>query len=119
VAASALVGWGPLSLRLWSVLQVTLRGDNLLELDVEQAGMGALPFPPGPLLERVARQARHVGMGTEIRVVDGRPRLLLQLPGRTGGTPPGGPEYHLEGLRLDAGELVLVGSTDMPKEKRR
>jgi hypothetical protein len=119
VAASALVAWGPLSLRPWSVLHVTLRGDNLLEVDVERAGLGALPFPPGPVLERVARQARKAGIGTEIRVVDGRPRLLLQLPGRTGGTSPGGPEYHLEGLRLDAGELVLVGSTRMPKEKRR
>ncbi len=121
VALSAQLVWGPCSGRLWSVLTVNLRSDNLLEVGVEKARLGALPLPPGVVLETVARQAASTGMGTEMRVIGGKPLLLLTLPGKTkqGRAAASGPEYHLEGLRVDEGELVLAGSTRLPKEGPR
>ena len=121
VAASAKVGWGPCSGRFWTVLTVILRSDNLLELSVDQAGLGAVPFPAGVVLDAVARRASAAGIGTETRVVEGKPFLFLLLSGKTkpGRAAGSGPEYHLEGLRVNEGELVLAGTTRLPKESPR
>ena len=113
LAVSAALGAGPVSAHLWALLSVTLRNDNVLGVGVDSAGLGAIPLPPAMLLRTIADRASAAGAATEIRSLDGRPVLLVTLPGTTGRTASHGPEYHLEGVRLDTGELVLAGSTRM------
>ena len=110
-ACSALVQFGPLSAQLWAILEVTVRSDNLLAVGVESAGLGAVPLPPGTVLRAIAARAEGAGAATEIRLLDGGPLLLVQLPGRTKTTSDERSEYHLGGVRITPGELVLAGTT--------
>lgn len=110
-AFSAVVRCGPLSGQLWAVLAVGVRNDNLLSVAVDSAGLGAMPIPPGMVLRSIAGRAENAGATTEIRLVEGRPVLLVQLPGRTGTTSGTRSEYHLGGVRITPGELVLAGTT--------
>lgn len=110
-ACSALVQFGPLSAQLWAILEVTVRSDNLLAVGVDSAGLGAVPLPPGTVLRAIAARAEGAGAATEIRLLDGGPLLLVQLPGRTKTTSDERSEYHLGGVRITPGELVLAGTT--------
>jgi hypothetical protein len=110
-ACSALVQFGPLSAQLWAILEVTVRSDNLLAVGVDSAGLGAVPLPPGTVLRAIAARAEGAGAATEIRLLDGGPVLLVQLPGRTKTTSDERSEYHLGGVRITPGELVLAGTT--------
>lgn len=110
-ACSALVQFGPLSVQLWAILEVTVRSDNLLAVGVDSAGLGAVPLPPGTVLRAIAARAEGAGAATEIRLLDGGPVLLVQLPGRTKTTSDERSEYHLGGVRITPGELVLAGTT--------
>jgi len=110
-ACSAMVQFGPLSAQLWAILEVTVRSDNLLAVGVESAGLGAVPLPPGTVLRAIADRAEGAGAATEIRLLDGGPVLLVQLPGRTKTTSDERSEYHLGGVRITPGELVLAGTT--------
>jgi len=110
-ACSAMVQFGPLSAQLWAILEVTVRSDNLLAVGVESAGLGAVPLPPGTVLRAIAARADGAGAATEIRLLDGGPVLLVQLPGRTSTTTDERSEYHLGGVRITPGELVLAGTT--------
>jgi len=117
-AISALVRWGPLSARLWAILEVTVRSDNLVAVGVDSAGLGAVPLPPGVILGALATRAEAAGATTEIRLLDGGPVLLVHLPGTTrttSGQPSG---YHLGGLRIIPGEVVLAGTTrHLPRQE--
>jgi len=110
-ACSAMVQFGPLTAQLWAILEVTVRSDNLLAVGVESAGLGAVPLPPGTVLRAIAARAEGAGATTEIRLLDGGPVLLVQLPGRTKTTSDERSEYHLGGVRITPGELVLAGTT--------
>ncbi len=110
-ACSAMVQLGPLSAQLWAILEVTVRSDNLLAVGVDSAGLGAVPLPPGTVLRAIAARAEGAGAATEIRLLDGGPVLLVQLPGRTKTTSDERSEYHLGGVRITPGELVLAGTT--------
>jgi hypothetical protein len=111
VALSATLGAGPLAGRAWAILSVVLPRDNELVIEVESAGLGAFPLPAEPLLEHIASRAAAAGLAADIRRTDGRTSLHVVLPGRPPGARDGPLEYHLEGLRIDDGELVLSGST--------
>ncbi len=110
-ACSATVSYGPLSARLWAILDVTVRTDNLLAVGVDSAGLGAVPIPPGTVLRAIAARAEGAGAATEIRLLDGGPVLLVQLPGRTKTTSGEPSEYHLGGVQITPGEIVLAGTT--------
>lgn len=110
-ACSAIVRFGPLSAQLWAILEVTVRSDNLLAVGVDSAGLGAIPLPPGTVLRAIATRAEEAGAVTEIRLLDGGPRLLVQLPGRTRTTSGERSEYHLGGVQITPGEVVLAGTT--------
>ncbi|RLS34000.1 MAG: hypothetical protein DWH79_05760 [Planctomycetota bacterium] len=113
IAAAIRVGTGPFEATLWAEATVQLRRDNLIGVGIRAAGIGAIPISPGLVLKGIASRAAAAGVTTEIRLVEGQPQLLLQLPGNTRGAPGDGPEYHLEGLRLTPGELVLAGTTQI------
>lgn len=114
VAVSAHVGTGLLAARWWALLDVTLRRDNELAIGVDSAGLGAVPFPPGPVLDALEAGARQAGLQAQRGTFEGRPTLIVSLPGRIDGAEARGSEYHLEGLRVDDGEAVIAGSTRPP-----
>lgn len=111
IAVSMDVGTGPLTARAWAVVSVAVRRDNEVEIDVESAGLGALPLPAGTVLDTLAKQAIQAGFQAESHRFEGRSALIVRLPGKVGTAPGTGPEYHLEGLRIDDGELVVAGTT--------
>lgn len=111
VALSASLGAGPVGGRAWAILAVGLPRDNELVIEVESAGLGAFPVPGDPLLEGIASRALAAGLAADIRRAEGRTSLHVVLPGRPPGARDTPLEYHLEGLRIDDGELVLSGST--------
>jgi hypothetical protein len=110
-ACSAIVRYGLLSAQLWAILDVTVRTDNLLAVGVDSAGLGALPIPPGTVLRAIAARAEGAGATTEIRLLDGGPVLLVHLSGRTKTTSGERSEYHLGGVQITPGEVVLAGTT--------
>jgi len=116
VALSGAIGRGPASARWWTILAVALEGGNRLVFEVESSGLGLVPLPPGVVLSAIASAASARGCRAEIGLLEGRPRLNVTLPGRSEGAPTDGSEYHLEGLRIDEGELVIAGSTRGPRD---
>jgi len=117
-AISSLVRWGPLSAQLWAILEVTVRSDNLVAVGVDSAGLGAVPLPSGVILRALASRAKAAGATTEIRFLDGGPLLLVQLPGTTRKTSGQRSEYHLGGVRITPGEVVLAGTTrSLPRQE--
>lgn len=111
VALSATVGAGPVAGRAWAILSVALPRDNEVVIEVESAGLGAFPLPAEPLLDAIASRAVAAGLAADLRRADARTTLHVVLPGGPPGARDARLEYHLEGLRIDDGELVLSGST--------
>jgi len=116
-AISSLVHRGPFSARMWAILEVTVRSDNLVAVAVDSAGLGAIPLPPGVILRAIAARTEAAGASAEIRLLDGGPMLLVQLPGTTRTTSGLPSEYHLGGVRITPGEVVLAGTTrSLPRQ---
>lgn len=111
VALSATVGVGPVAGRAWAILSVTLPRDNELVIEVQSAGLGAFPMPAEAILDAIASRAVAAGLAADLRRADARTALHVVLPGGPPGARDAPLEYHLEGLRIDDGELVLSGST--------
>lgn len=111
VAVSVDVGPRLLAARWWAIFSVVVRRDNELAISVETAGLGAVPLPPGTVLEALEARVLRAGLPAERGSFEGHPSLIVRLPGRLDGARSTTPEYHLEGLRIDDGELVLAGST--------
>ena len=103
-------GSGLLSAVVWCDLEVTLRGVNQLGIVIEKAAIGALPLPAAPVLAELGRRLAALGCVTELRPRDGRMVLVVYIPATLGG----GPHWRLESLRIDAGEAVLAGTTNVP-----
>ena len=104
------VGSGLLSAVVWCDLEVTLRGVNQLGIVVQIASLGALPLPAAPVLAEAGRRLAALGCVTELRPRDGRMVLVVYIPATLGG----GPQWRLESLRIDAGEMVVAGTTSLP-----
>ncbi|MFM8496239.1 MAG: hypothetical protein ACKOEM_12055 [Planctomycetia bacterium] len=104
------VGSGLLSAVVWCDLEVTLRGVNQLGIVVQKASLGALPLPAAPVLAEAGRRLSALGCVTELRPRDGRMVLVVYIPATLGG----GPQWRLESLRIDAGEMVVAGTTSLP-----
>jgi hypothetical protein len=77
---------------------------------IEKAAIGALPLPAPPVLAELGRRLAALGCVTELRPRDGRMVLVVYIPATLGG----GPNWRLESLRIDAGEAVLAGTTNVP-----
>ncbi len=108
LAGGARLHWGPLSAFGWVDFDVRLRGVNQLSLTPRDARLGLLPLPQGLVLTRVARAIAATGAKTEIRRLDGEPVLFVSLPSMGGSSAA---RLRLESLRLDAGDVILAGST--------
>ena len=104
VAARAAVG--PFSGLVTCDLEVRLRAVNQLECAVAAARLGVIPLPPGPFVHRLAALLGRLGFVTEQRRLDGRPVVVVSLGGRG---------VALEGLSVDSGELVVAGTSEMPR----
>ena len=108
LAAGARLLWGPVAAFGWVDLEVRLRGVNQLALVPRDARLGLVPLPRGPVLARIARALAATGAVTEIRRLDGEFVLVVSLPSMSGTSAA---SMRLESLHLDAGEMILAGST--------
>lgn len=111
LAVSGVVGPGLIGARWWAVAAIELPRPNRLAVAIDSAGAGLIPLPPRTLLDAIAGRARAAGCTVTIREDAGRPVLEIELPGKTGSPRGRDLEYHLEGLRLDEGELTVAGRT--------
>jgi len=108
LAGGARLHWGPLTAFGWVDFEVRLRGVNQLSLAPRDARLGLVPLPRGLVLTRVARAIAATGAVAEIRRLDGVPVLFVSLPSMGGSSAA---RLRLESLRLDAGEIILAGTT--------
>jgi hypothetical protein len=100
---------GPVSTVAWIDARVQLRESNQLFITVEQARLGALPMPAGPILRSLARQITRSGMHPQFRRLDGRSVLVVYtFPPATNGA---GANRWLEAVALGPGELLIAGET--------
>lgn len=104
------MGSGLLSAVVWCDLEVTLRGVNQLGIVIERSAVGAIPLPSAPLLAELGRRLAALGCVTELRPRDGRMVLVVYIPASLSS----GPHWRLESLRIDAGEAVVAGTTNVP-----
>lgn len=113
IKAAARLGSGIASAVVWIDAEVALREINQLEIAVNDAGIGPLPIPRGLVLREIARRIAPLGAVTELRHVGGRPVLLVYIPS----IPGSGMTSRLEGLKIDAGEMVIEGMTRTEKDR--
>lgn len=113
VKAAARVGFGIASAVAWVDAKVALREINQFEIAVNGAGIGPLPISGGLILREIAKRVSPLGAVTELRQVGGRPVLLVYIPS----TPGSGMTSRLEGLKIDAGEMVIEGMTRTEKDR--
>lgn len=90
---------GPLSV----AIDVRLRAVDRLECGVAEARLGAIPLPTGPWAHRLAALLRGQGFAAEARRLDGRSVVVVSLGGRGA---------VLRGLTVEAGEIVVAGTTE-------
>ena len=114
VACSGIVGYGAARARWWAILEVGLPRPDEIVVTVDSAGLGLVPLPSGMVLSAIARLATEARWPAEIRLHDGIPRLHVIVSGHPPGARADRGGYHLEGLRIDEGELVFAGSTQAP-----
>jgi hypothetical protein len=104
-ARLAMVGLRPV---VTIVLGVRLREPNQLGVTVEDARLGAIPLPGGPVLTEVRRRFDRLGMVTSIRRLDDRSVLVVYIPSTH---ESGGPSHWLESLSIADGSAAVSGRT--------
>ncbi len=90
------------------VFGVRLREPNQLGVTVEQASLGAIPLPGGPILAEARRRFDRLGMVTSVRQLDGRSVLVVYIPSTH---ESGGPSHWLESLSIADGSMAVAGRT--------
>jgi hypothetical protein len=113
IAASARLAVAGLRPVASVVLGVRLREPNQLGVTVEQAAVGAIPLPGGPILAEVRRRFEQLGMVTSTRQLDGRSVLVVYIPSTH---ESGGPSHWLEALSIGDGSLAVAGRTLVHRE---
>jgi len=108
IAASATLAVAGMRPVAGVVLGVRLREPNQLGVTVEQASLGAIPLPGGPVLAEVRRRFDRLGMVTSIRQLDGRSVLVVYIPSTH---ESGGPSHWLEALSIGDGSMAVAGRT--------
>lgn len=108
VRLGARVG-GPLLGSVCSIdLEVVLRDVNQLGIVVDDARLGGLPLPRGPVTHEIARRVDALGMATELRRLDGRTVLVVYIPSTH---DAGATSHWLESLALEDGAVLVAGVT--------
>ncbi|MFM9059066.1 MAG: hypothetical protein ACKOSQ_08085 [Planctomycetaceae bacterium] len=103
IRVAARTAVGPLAGVASIAVEVRLRPAGRLECAVVEARIGAIPVPAGPVVHRLAALLDRLGFATETRRLDGRSVIVVSLGGRGA---------VLRGLTVDAGELVVAGTTE-------
>lgn len=108
IAASARLAVAGLRPVASVVLGVRLREPNQLGVTVEEAALGVIPLPRGPILAELRRRFDRLGMVTSLRQLDGRSVLVVYIPSTH---ESGGPSHWLESLSIADGSLAIAGRT--------
>jgi hypothetical protein len=88
--------------------EVVLREPNQLGIVVEDAHLGGLPLPRGPVLAELRRRCDQLGMVTSLRRLDDRSVLVVYIPSTH---ESGGMSHWLETLTLGDGSIAITGQT--------
>jgi hypothetical protein len=104
---------GPFSAVAWADVEVWLKGVDQVGLRVSAAGVGGIPVPRDAMLRQIATRLSRAGFATDLRRVEGTAVLVVSPPVTYDGRPRG---WRLESLAIDAGELLLAGTTG-PRSK--
>jgi len=102
------IGVGAVSTVAWAAVDLRLRGPNQLAIEVQDAGLGALPLPRGPVLAELRRRLGRAGLATSSLRLDGRSVLVVYLSAASGA---GGATQWLESLALGEGTIAFAGRT--------
>lgn len=89
-------------------LGVRLREPNQLGVTVEDASIGAIPLPHGPVLAEIRRRFDRLGMVTAVQRLDGRSVLVVYIPSTH---ESGGMSHWLESLSITDGGVAVAGRT--------
>ena len=95
------------------VLGVRLREPNQLGVTVDEARLGAIPLPAGPILTWMRRRFDRLGMVTSVRRLDDRSVLVVYIPSTH---EAGGPSHWLESLSIADGSVAVAGRTLVRRE---
>ena len=95
-------------------LQVSafVASSDVIGLRVHRVRLGAIPLSVKPVLDAISDAARHSGIRIQWGQVSGDPVALLTI------TPANGAHkqiVHIETIRLEEGQLVLAGRTEITK----
>jgi len=102
------IGVGPLSTVAWAAGDLRLRGPNQLAIEIQDAGLGALPLPRGPVLAELRRRLGRAGVTISSLRLDGRSGLVVYIPASS---TTGGAIHWLESLALGEGTIAFAGRT--------
>jgi hypothetical protein len=102
------VGHGLASAVAAVTAEVVLREPNQLGIVVEDAHLGGLPLPRGPVLTELRRRCDQLGMVTSVRRLDDRSLLVVYIPSTH---ESGGMSHWLETLTLGDGSIAITGQT--------
>lgn len=89
-------------------LGVRLREPNQLGVTVEDASLGAIPLPHGPVLAEIRRRFDRLGMVTALQRLDDRSVLVVYIPSTH---ESGGMSHWLESLSVTEGGVAVAGRT--------
>ena len=113
VAVAARMTIGPVSAVAWADMEVWLQGVNQVGLKPVAAGLGGLPVPRDAMLRHLAGRLSAAGLVTDLRRTQGG---LLLVVSPTASSDAAAGNCRLESLAVDAGELLVAGTTQQPAE---
>lgn len=109
------LGSGVVSAVSWLVLEIRLREPNQLGILVEEARVGGIPLPHGPIQQELRRRFDQLGMVTAVRRLDDRNVLVVYIPSTH---ESGGMSHWLESLSIGEGSIAFAGRTISGREDR-
>lgn len=111
VAVAARTAVGPVSAVAWAEMEVWLQGVNQVGLKPVAAGLGRLPVPRDAMLRHLAGRLAAAGLVTDLRRTQGGLLLVVSPPASYDASAG---NCRLESLAVDAGELLVAGTTHQP-----
>ncbi|MFM1902302.1 MAG: hypothetical protein RLZZ440_202 [Planctomycetota bacterium] len=106
--AGCRVGREPLAATAWVEAEIRLLEPNHVEIRLDDARLGSLPIPRGPILRELGHRLGGLGLVTELRRLGDRLVLEVYIPSTHEG---GGTSHWLESLRIEAGAIAVAGET--------
>lgn len=113
VAVAARTAVGPISAVAWAEMEVWLQGVNQVGLRLVAAGLGRLPIPRDAMLRHLAGRLAAAGLVTDLRRTQAGLLLVVSPPASYDAAAR---NCRLESLAVEAGELLVAGTTHQPAE---